>query len=109
MHRKSRTRAVGEIFGAGVAAMKFRDEPDDVKTQSEVRAAGGARAGLPERLEQTAAAFRRKRRTGVIHLQYGFASLSPQSHDDRCARGTEIDRVVDQLVEHLHDEIWRPV
>ncbi len=35
--------------------------------------------------------------------------LRVQPNRDRCPRGTEIHRVIDQLVEHLDDQIGRPL
>jgi hypothetical protein len=51
MHGKSGSRAVRQVFGVSVAAVEFGDQPHDVKSQPEMWTAGGAGAGLPQRLE----------------------------------------------------------
>src|SRR4030081_1045224 len=102
--------------GAGIArqaacgrlpAMEFSDEPNYVKSETEMRAAVGIGAGLPQGLEEPVAGVRGQRGAGVVDLHYGAVGLEPHSEDDRRACGTEIHRIINELIEHLHDQVRR--
>ena len=87
--------------------MELGDQPHDVQAEAEVgTAVVAAASGLPERLEEPAADLGRQRRPGVIDLQHRGVRLEAQPDRDRGARQAEVRSIVDQLIEHLHDQVW---
>src|ERR1700738_3321742 len=90
-----------------LAAMEFSNEPDYVKSEAEVGAAVRIGAGLSQGIEQSVAGVGSQRGGGIVELHYGAVWREPHSEDDRSARGTEIHCVINELVEHLHDQVRR--
>src|SRR5215472_13308022 len=72
-----------------------------------MRPAVPVRTGLPERLEQPPPKILRQGWAGIVDLEYRHRSLETQADRDGRPGGTEVHGIVDELVEHLHDEIRR--
>ena len=86
--------------------MKFGDEPHDIEPEPEVRAAVGVEARLPQRLEDPARASPAAAadRDSPLRCARRSGSAARRTRDRRAGLA-EIDRVVDELVEHLHDQV----
>ncbi len=88
--------------------MEFRDQPHDVQPQAEMRLVVMALALLEQGLEQPAEHGLGNRRAVVRDAELVVAAgLRARRTRDEAGRRTEIHRILDELVEHLHDQIGR--
>src|SRR5262249_4345114 len=108
--REACARIPRQAARARLSAMEFGDQPDYVKSEPEMRPVVGLRgARLPQGLEQALTGRGRERRAWVIDLYRGVMRLQAHPQGDRRTRRAEIHRVIHELVEHLHDQIRRPL
>ena len=89
--------------------MKFGDQADNVQAQAEMWPAvivpAAPAAGLPERLEQPPLRLRRDGRPGVVDFKHREVGFEREAQGDRRSGRAEVHRVVDELVEQLHDQV----
>src|SRR6185312_1893840 len=79
----------------------------DIETEPEMRPAVTAAARLPERLEQPPTGLGCERRSGVVDFEQSGRCFTAPTNRDGGAGGTEVDGIVDELVEKLHDQVGR--
>src|SRR6185369_1623671 len=98
------------IGRADPAAVKSGNQANDIKPQPEMRLfAFLLAADRHHRVEQALVHAGRKRRTLVLHAKADAVVVPLERDDDRRSRDAELDRVGDQLVEQLGDQVGRPV
>src|SRR6185295_15083333 len=84
------------------AAVRFHETLDDRKAEAEAAVAPrGELIHLPERIEDDREELVRNTLPGVGHRQGHPASGSPQADADAAALWRELDRVREQVREHL--------
>src|SRR6185295_14675711 len=94
------------IGRANPAAMKSGNQANDVKPEPQMRLFAFLLAtDRHHRVEQALVHAGRKPRTLVLHPQHDAVVVALERDDDRRSRDAELDRVGDQLVEELCDEL----